>query len=113
MFDKKIIQTYLSLAKDKVSNVRLQFARIGKRASKIIFHNGKYKSELHNLLITLKNDKDKDIQRLSKEAYQILKKSNILNIADEEFKEKREQDLIDSENKVVWKYMYKKKKQKN
>eukprot|EP00826_Nyctotherus_ovalis_P016301 TRINITY_DN14712_c0_g3_i4.p1 TRINITY_DN14712_c0_g3~~TRINITY_DN14712_c0_g3_i4.p1 ORF type:complete len:594 (-),score=123.58 TRINITY_DN14712_c0_g3_i4:454-2235(-) len=101
LIDKKIIDTHMSLAEDKVSNVRIQFSRVAKKIVTVIARNAKVKSNLSNLLNLLQNDMDKDVRKLAVEASQKLKAARIRSEAEEKAKEKQEEDLEKREKQVT------------
>ena len=100
LIEKQIIKTYLSLGTDKISNVRIAFSQTARKAARIIIFDSKIKSDFNTLLITLQNDKDKDVRRMSKDAYKELKQPLKKNEAEEEFRQNRENELIKREIEV-------------
>jgi len=97
----KLIATYLLLGKDKVINVRIQFAMIAKKAVDVLDRNTKL--HLQSILVALQNDKAKDVKSLAKQAHQVLKKAPKRNEELEKVKEQREQELIEREQAVCYK----------
>lgn len=100
IFSKKIIQTYLSLVEDKVSNVRLQFSMIAKKAARVTGNNTEVREKLTNTLVALQNDTDKDIKKYANVAYQVLAESHAQDEGEEELRERREKELVEREKKV-------------
>lgn len=101
LIDSKIVDTYMSLAEDKVSNVRIQFSRIAKKIAAVVTRNAKIKSNLGSLLNLLQNDMDRDVRKLAAEAYQKLKTVRARSEAEEKAKEKQEEDLERREKQVT------------
>jgi hypothetical protein len=99
LFDKNIIETYMSLSEDKVSNVRIKFTMIAKQAAKIIIYDEKAKGSLGSALNILQNDMDRDVRKLAVEASKELKTASY-NEAEELAKQKQEEELLKRERQV-------------
>eukprot|EP01022_Parablepharisma_sp_SALTPOND_P007158 TRINITY_DN1290_c0_g1_i15.p1 TRINITY_DN1290_c0_g1~~TRINITY_DN1290_c0_g1_i15.p1 ORF type:complete len:715 (-),score=72.02 TRINITY_DN1290_c0_g1_i15:7827-9971(-) len=100
-----IVKTYLSLAEDKVANIRIKFVSMGLKISKILSQE-EHKSQLFSALTLLQNDMDKDVRKFAKDTYNQLKKDNAkanskISEDDDQVKEKREQDLLKREKEVI------------
>lgn len=113
LFEKKLVQTYLNLAEDKVSNVRIQFARVAKKAVKVIINNEKTRADFISLLNILQNDMDRDVRKLAVEAYQELKATKTYKDADEQAKLKREEELLKRQKEVILIIKHRKRSKRN
>jgi len=97
-----IIKTYLTLSEDKIANVRIKFASLAGKIAKLLIQED-HKSQLSSALALLQNDMDKDVRKLAKDAYceyKLAIKSSPAPSADDQFKEKREEELIIREKTV-------------
>ena len=100
-----IIKAYLSLAEDRVANVRIKFASIAGKIHKFITHE-EAKPQLDSALTLLQNDMDKDVRKFAKDSYDAFKQGlSLISLKGSEedgdsSKEKREQDLFKREKNV-------------
>ncbi len=99
--DQGVIRAYLSLAEDKVANVRIRFAAICPRMIKAIKLDTD-RTQLRTLLACLENDLDRDVRKLAKDALQELKQPPVASDlattkAQDLEREKREQELVAKE----------------
>jgi hypothetical protein len=97
LVQSKLITAYLTLGRDKVVNVRIQFTMIAKKAINVLDNDTK--SLLKSMLIVLQNDKAKDVKILARQA---LKKPLKRNEEVEIVRQQREQELIKHEQVVLY-----------
>jgi len=99
LFEKNIVERYILLAEDKVSNVRIKFSMVAKSAAKILIYNEKSKATFKNTLNILQNDIDKDVRKLAMEANKELKTASY-NETEELAKQKQEEETLKREKQV-------------
>ena len=101
LFENGFVDAYLSLAGDKIINVRMKFISLAPKSIKVISSNKEFKEKFNSLLLQLQSDTNKDIATIAKDVYKNFKKYMPKDDPEDKAKEEAEENLLAQEKEVT------------
>eukprot|EP00826_Nyctotherus_ovalis_P054975 TRINITY_DN7264_c0_g1_i7.p1 TRINITY_DN7264_c0_g1~~TRINITY_DN7264_c0_g1_i7.p1 ORF type:complete len:356 (+),score=82.74 TRINITY_DN7264_c0_g1_i7:282-1349(+) len=94
LHENKIVDSYLALGKDMVTDVRMKFTFLADKAIRILAQREDTQSQFVSILLKLQEDSNKEIKRFAKDARKKLLKFKPKEDPVDKAREKQEEDYV-------------------